>query len=652
MISINQLSVDFGGFSLFDNISFLINPRDRIGLIGKNGAGKSTLLKIIAGQMMPTSGTVSKPGNFKIGYLPQHINVVDTKTIFEEAESAFYELKTIELNLDITHKELEYRDDYESDGYLDLIHRLSELNERYDILGGGSYKASIEQTLKGLGFEGDDFSRLTSELSGGWRMRVELAKILLQKPDVFLLDEPTNHLDIESIQWLEDFLKTYSGAVILISHDKAFLNNITTRTIEISLGKIYDYKASYDHFLVLRAERREQQLAAFRNQQKKIEDTEKFIERFRYKATKSVQVQSRIKQLNRMDRIEVDEIDTSGLRIKFPPAPHSGTIVVEGKHIKKSFGDLNVLDDVDFHIERGEKVAFIGRNGEGKTTMSRIIMSEIDHKGTLKLGHNVQIGYFAQNQAELLDENLTVLETIDYVAVGEIRTKIRDLLGAFLFSGDDVDKKVSVLSGGERTRLAMVQLLLKPVNFLILDEPTNHLDIRSKELLKQAIIDFAGTVLVVSHDREFLDGLVNKLFEFRKHKIKEHLGSVYDFLEKKKIESFADLQKGDSVVAEQKNEMNESESGQNKVSYEERKLLNKQVSKAQKNVLQAEQQVTSIETKIKELHHKVSLPENSANSDLFSELSKLEKKLEEKMYEWELLTGELEQLEIQRNNLV
>lgn len=643
MVSINQLTVDFGGFCLFEEISFLINNRDRIGLIGRNGAGKSTLLKIIAGQMLPTSGQLARPNDLKIGYLPQHLNVVDSYPLFEDVESAFEELKHIERLLNTIHSQISERTDYHSDEYNNLIHRLTELNERYDILGGSNYKASIEITLKGLGFERSDFTRMTSEFSGGWRMRIELAKILLKKPDLFLLDEPTNHLDIESIQWLEDFLKTYQGAVILISHDKAFLNHICNRTIEISLGKIYDYRAPYNQFLELRAERREQQLAAYRNQQKMIEDTEKFIERFRYKATKSVQVQSRIKQLEKIDRIEVDELDTSGLRIKFPPAPRSGAIVVEGKGISKRYGSLEVLKEIDFHIARGEKVAFVGRNGEGKTTLSRIIMNEIEFTGHLKLGHMVEIGYFAQNQADRLDENLTVLETIDRVAVGDIRLRMRDLLGAFMFSGEDVDKKVAVLSGGERTRLAMVQLLLRPVNFLILDEPTNHLDIRSKELLKQALIDFDGTVLLVSHDREFLDGLVNKLYEFRNKQMKEHLGSIYDFLQRKKLESLKDLE----IKKSEKNDKptDDKKASDNRLSYEERKELNKKVKRAQSNVAETEEKIALLENQIARIHEDLANPEFASSPDKFIELEKLQKRLEETMYEWEIHVQEAEELE-------
>jgi ATP-binding cassette, subfamily F, member 3 len=642
MLSVSQLTVSFGGFELFSSLSFLINPKDRIGLIGKNGAGKSTLLKILAGEMPPSEGSVARPNALKIGYLPQHLNVVDTRTVFLEVESAFDELKAIENRIALLNQFLADSTDYESEQYHKYIHELSELNERYDMLGGGNYKAYIELTLKGLGFERSDFTRLTSEFSGGWRMRIELAKILLQKPDLFLLDEPTNHLDIESIQWLEDFLKTYSGAVLLISHDKAFLNNITTRTIEISMGKLYDYKASYNRFVELRAERREQQLASYTNQQKKIEDTEKFIERFRYKATKSVQVQSRIKQLDKIDRIEVDEIDTTGLRIKFPPAVRSGTVVVEGKRISKRYGSHLVLDAIDFQIERGEKVAFVGRNGEGKTTLSRIILEEIDFEGDLKLGHQVSIGYFAQNQAETLDGSLTVLETVDRVAVGDIRLKIRDLLGAFMFSGEDVDKKVSVLSGGEKTRLAMVLMLLKPSNLLILDEPTNHLDMRSKELLKQALADFDGTVIVVSHDREFLDGLVNKLYEFRNKQIRTHLGSVYDFLLSKKMEALTELEKPSGSTG---SAAKVQEASVSKIDFEERKELSRKIKKAQRQVEEAEAKVASLETELESLQNQLSDPKNSSDMQLFERYDKLKKQLDLAMVLWENSHLELEGLE-------
>lgn len=642
MVSINKLTVDFGGFLLFNEVSFLINAKDRIGLVGKNGAGKSTLLKIIAGLMPPTSGSVALPKDFTIGYLPQHMKHTNTRTVTEEVELAFEELKKIEKDIDKLNAEIAGREDYESDEYMKLLDKLHEKTDRFNLLGGTNYTALIETTLKGLGFRQSDFSRNTGEFSGGWRMRIELAKILLKKPDLFLLDEPTNHLDIDSIQWLEDFLKDYNGAVVIISHDRAFLNNLTTRTIEISLGKIYDYKVPYDKFVELRKERHEQQMAAYRNQQKMIEDTEKFIERFRYKATKAVQVQSRIKQLEKLDRIEVDEFDNARLNIKFPPAPRSGKVVVEGRNISKSYGDLNVLKNIDIKLERGEKVAFVGRNGEGKTTLARVILGELEYSGNLKIGHNVKIGYFAQNQSELLDDSLTVLETIDNVAVGDIRTKIRDLLGAFMFSGEDVNKKVAVLSGGERTRLAMVKLLLEPVNFLVLDEPTNHLDMRSKEILKKAIIDFEGTVLVVSHDREFLDGLVNKLFEFRDKKIKEHLMGVYEFLEKKKMESLNELT---VVNAAKAKKAASAEKKKGTVSFEERKAINRNYKKVQQELENNEKAIAGIEEKLEMLKEKMNSPEASSDPDVFADYARAEKRLDELMYEWELINERLEEAE-------
>ncbi|HKK41346.1 MAG TPA: ABC-F family ATP-binding cassette domain-containing protein, partial [Bacteroidales bacterium] len=545
MVSVQNISVSFGSFDLLSGVSFLINEQDRIGLAGKNGAGKSTLLKIISGLQSPTSGTVDMSKDVTIGYLPQQMRVDDTTTVINETLTAFSELLGLSEEIKKCTQEIADRVDYESQEYLNLCDHLAVIEERYRMLGGTNYQAEAELTLLGLGFERKDFDRHTKELSGGWRMRIELAKILLRQPSLFLLDEPTNHLDIESIQWLETFLSSYPGAVVLVSHDRAFLNNVTKRTIEISLGKIYDYKAPWSKYLILRAERREQQLASYRNQQKMIEDTEKFIERFRYKATKAVQVQSKIKLLDKIERIEVDDEDTSAINLRFPPAPRSGTVVVEAKNLSKSFGDLKVLKKIDFRITRGEKVAFIGRNGEGKTTFSRIIIGELDHTGSLKTGHNVKTGYFAQNQDELLDEDITVLQTIDNVAKGDIRTKIRDILGAFLFRGDDVDKKVKVLSGGERSRLALIKLLLEPYNLLVLDEPTNHLDMRSKDILKKALVKFDGTLIVVSHDRDFLDGIVNKVYEFRENRIKEHLGGIYDFLRKKKIENLKEIEKKD-----------------------------------------------------------------------------------------------------------
>ena len=544
MISVDGLTVEFGGSALFSDISFVINEKDRIALMGKNGAGKSTLLKILAGVREPTRGKVSAPKDTVIAYLPQHLMTEDGRTVFEETAQAFAHLHEMEAEIAALNKELETRTDYESDSYMELIERVSTLSEKFYSIEEINYDADIEKTLLGLGFTREDFNRQTSEFSGGWRMRIELAKLLLRRPDVLLLDEPTNHLDIESIQWLENFLATRANAVVLVSHDRAFLNNVTTRTIEITCGQIYDYKVKYDEFVVLRKERREQQLRAYENQQKQIQDTEDFIERFRYKATKAVQVQSRIKQLEKIERIEVDEEDNSSLRLKFPPASRSGNYPVICEDVRKAYGNHVVFHDVNLTINRGEKVAFVGKNGEGKSTLVKCIMKEIEHDGTLTLGHNVQIGYFAQNQASLMDENLTVFQTIDDVAKGDIRNKIRDLLGAFMFGGPEESmKKVKVLSGGERTRLAMIKLLLEPVNLLILDEPTNHLDMKTKDILKQALLDFDGTLIVVSHDRDFLDGLVTKVYEFGNQKVTEHLCGIYEFLEKKKMDSLQELEK-------------------------------------------------------------------------------------------------------------
>ena len=534
MVSVDNLKVEFGVTPLFEDVSYVINKRDRIALVGKNGAGKSTMLKILAGIQAPTSGSVSVPRDVTIGYLPQVMILSDKHTVMEEAEMAFEHIFDLQASIERMNQELADRTDYDSENYHKLIEKFTHDNERFLMMGGTNYTAEIERTLMGLGFNREDFNRPTSEFSGGWRMRIELAKLLLRRPDVLLLDEPTNHLDIESIQWLENFLKTSAGAVVLVSHDRAFINNVTNRTIEISCGHIYDYKVAYDEFVVLRKERREQQLRAYENQQKQIQDTEDFIERFRYKATKAVQVQSRIKQLEKIVPIEIDDEDNSALRLKFPPAMRSGNYPVICDGVKKVYGSHLVFHDVTLTINRGEKVAFVGKNGEGKSTLVKCIMDEIPYEGKLTIGHNVQIGYFAQNQAQMLDENLSVFDTIDYVAKGDIRLKIRDILGAFMFGGEASDKKVKVLSGGERSRLAMIKLLLEPVNFLILDEPTNHLDMRSKDVLKEAIKEFDGTVIVVSHDREFLDGLVTKVYEFGGGVVKEHIGGIYDFLQKKK----------------------------------------------------------------------------------------------------------------------
>ena len=643
MVSVDQLVVSFGGFDLFKGVSFLITPKDRIGLVGKNGAGKSTLLKILAGLQLPTEGSVSLPKDLRIGYLPQHMVVSNTKTVFEETRKAFDEILDMKKEIDRLNHEIATREDYESDGYMQLINRVTELNDHYQMIGGGNFEAEIEQTLKGLGFERKDFTRQTSEFSGGWRMRIELAKILLRKPDVFLLDEPTNHLDIESIQWLEDFLSSYSGSVVLVSHDKAFLDNVTNRTVEISLGRIYDYKANYSRYLELRKEHKETQLAAYRNQQKLIEETEQFIERFRYKATKAVQVQSRSKMLEKLERIEVDEDDNSRLNIKFPPAVRSGTVVVGCKHLSKSYGALQVLDDIHLTIERGEKVAFVGKNGEGKTTLARVILNELEYSGELNIGHNVKVGYFAQNQAQLLDENLSVLETIDQIAVGDIRTKIRDILGAFMFSGDDVDKKVKVLSGGERTRLAMIRLMLEPVNFLVLDEPTNHLDMRSKEMLKQALAEYDGTVLVVSHDREFLDGLVKCVYEFKNKKVKQHLGGIYDFLQKKKMESLKELeQKNKPLNGESKDE--KTVVPDNKLTYEERKEINKNISRLEKSIEQSEAGISELEDEIARMDELLADPSLLEDHSVFEKYETLKAKLEEVMAQWEKQNEEYEAL--------
>ncbi len=638
MISVEELYVEFGGFELFKQVSFIVNPRDRIGLAGRNGAGKSTLLKIFAGKQIPTSGRVVAPKDIKIGYLPQHMDTTDSSTVIQEAARAFEEIHVLENRLNFLSNELSIRTDYDSVEYHQIMEELHEVNDRFHLLGGSNFHADIEQTLIGLGFDRKDFERQTSEFSGGWRMRIELAKILLQKPHVFLLDEPTNHLDIESIQWLESFLKDYPGAVVLVSHDRAFLDNVTNRTIEISLGKIYDYKVNYSKYLELRVERREQQLASYRNQQKMIQDTEDFIERFRYKATKSVQVQSRIKQLEKVDRIEVDEEDTRSLNIRFPPSPRSGTVVFKAVELSKSYGNLLVLNKVDLTIERGEKIAFVGKNGEGKTTMARILMQQLECTGEQQLGHNVKIGYFAQNQASLLDEELTALETIDQIAVGDIRTKIRDILGAFMFSGEDVDKKVKVLSGGERSRLAMIRLLLEPVNFLVLDEPTNHLDIHSKGILKKALLDFDGTLLLVSHDREFLDGLVNVVYEFKNKKIKQRLGGIYEFLQKKELDSLRQLEINAPVKREKKEPIKELPV----VSFEERKEINKMISKLEKQISELEAYISKLENEITITDIYMSDHPEKVDSDLLSKYEATKKQLDIELGKWADLNSDLE----------
>ena len=639
MFAAENLTVDFTGTPLFEDISFLINPKEKIALVGKNGAGKSTLLKIFAGLQQPSHGRVVIPKNATIGYLPQHLLVKDEKTVLEDVKSAFSKLLDTQAILDKLNNELASRTDYDSQEYNDIIEAVAMYNERLSIMGAHNMMGEIEKTLLGLGFLRTDFDRNTSEFSGGWRMRIELAKILLSHPDILLLDEPTNHLDIESIQWLEQFLASSSSALLLVSHDKAFLDAVTSRTIEISLGRIYDYKANYSKYLELRAEQREQQLRAFENQQKMIADTEDFIERFRYKATKAVQVQSRIKQLEKLQRIEVDEEDNSALRLKFPPAPHSGVLPVDIEALTKKYDSLLVLDNIDMQISRGEKVAFVGKNGEGKSTLVKCIMNEVEYSGKLKLGHGVKIGYFAQNQASLLDENLTVFETVDYAAVGDIRTKIRDILGAFMFGGAASDKKVKVLSGGERSRLAMIKLLLEPANLLILDDPTIHLDMRSKDVLKEAIRAFDGTVILVSHDRDFLDGLVNKVYEFANHKVKLHLGGIKEFLEEKKIDNLKEIERR-AVSTESKSPDNTP--SENKLAYEARKELSKKIKKIERSIADTEKEIEQLENLLADIEAKFA--EGNSSESLVMEYNSKKHLLDQKMYEWEIQNEEIEQL--------
>lgn len=641
MVSVEGLTVEFGSFTLFDNISFVVNKKDRIALVGKNGAGKSTMLKTFAGIQAPTKGNISYPKDVTIGYLPQIMQLNDGNTVIEEAALAFGHIQAIEMELDETNRQLAERTDYESQAYHDLIERSAYLNEQFLLSGGNNFQAEIEKTLLGLGFTRSDFDRQTKEFSGGWRMRIELAKLLLQHPDVLLLDEPTNHLDIESIQWLESFLSTRANAVILVSHDRAFLDAVTTRTIEITLGRIYDYKVPYSKYVELRKEHREQQQRAYENQQKQIQKTEDFIERFRYKATKAVQVQSRIKQLDRIERIEIDEEDTSRLNLRFPPAPRSGSYPVITENTAKRYDGHQVFSDVTFTINRGDKVAFVGKNGEGKSTLVKCIMGEIDYDGKLTLGHNVKIGYFAQNQAQLLDENLTVFETIDYVATGDIRSKIRDLLGAFMFGGEASDKKVKVLSGGERTRLAMIRLLLEPVNLLILDEPTNHLDMKTKDILKQAIKDFDGTVIIVSHDRDFLNGLVDKVYEFGNGKVREHIGGIYDFLNAKKMENLHELEI-QTINYTLDNVKEDIEKNESKLSYEERKELSKQIKRLERQINEIELRIKDNESKVKEIEKKLSTPEGATDTSLFEAHAVLQKEIEKEMDLWDRLTSEYE----------
>ena len=651
MISIEGLTVEFGGFTLLDQLSFVINKKDRIALVGKNGAGKTTLMKLIVGMQTPTKGTISIPKDMTVGYLPQQMQLTDSCTVLEEAERAFEHIHIIEDEIQQLNRELSERTDYDSEEYHKIIDRVTLRSEQIQMIGGANYHAELERTLLGLGFLRTDFDRPTAEFSGGWRMRIELAKLLLQRPDVLLLDEPTNHLDIESIQWLENFIAVHSNAVMLVSHDRAFINNTTQRTLEIELGRIYDYKVKYDEYVILRKERRDQQLRAYENQQKMVADTEAFIERFRYKASKAIQVQSRIKFLEKIERIEIDEEDRAMLRLKFPPSPRSGSYPVIIDNLTKRYGEHTVFAGATFTINRGDKVAFVGKNGEGKTTLVKCIMNEItDYKGELTLGYNVRIGYFAQNQAQLLDENKTVFETIDYAAQGDVRTKIRDILGAFMFGGEASDKKVSILSGGEKSRLAMIQLLLEPVNLLILDEPTNHLDMRSKDILKNALLGFDGTVIIASHDREFLDGLVDKVYEFGNKRIREHLGGIYDFLEYKKIENLRELERKTPTIDNQNyltvpqtyRIADTSDISSVKQSYEEQKEQARRLRKLEKAVAEAEEKITSLESDIATIESQMLIPENAADASIYLAHDRLKNELSDAMNEWEEATKALE----------
>ena len=651
MISLDNLTVSYGGWTLFDNISFLINPKDRIGLVGRNGAGKTTLLRLIAGEMQPTSGAVTINGECTIGYLPQTMRVADTTTLVEETAKAFDEVLCLEAEIGRLTREITERTDYESADYEQLLHRLNDAQDRYHILGGETRDADIEKTLLGLGFKREDFTRATSEFSGGWRMRIELAKLLLRRPSIFLLDEPTNHLDIESIQWLEEYLKNYNGAVLLISHDRAFLDNVTTRTVELSLGKITDYKVPYSKYVVLRAERRQQQLAAYENQQRMIEKTEEFIEKFRYKPTKSNQVQSRIKQLERLERLEVEEEDLATLNIKFPPAPRSGQVVAEIRDAGMSFGSKHVFSGANFTITKGDRIALVGRNGEGKTTLARMLIGQLTPtEGSIRIGANVNIGYYAQNQDDLMDGEFTVYDTLDRVAVGDIRTRLRDILGAFLFRGEDIDKKVKVLSGGERARLAMARMMLEPRNLLVLDEPTNHMDMRSKDILKNAILKYDGTVVVVSHDREFLDGMVDKVYEFRDGAVKEYLGGIYYFLEKRKLESLQEIErrdpspksaaaKGPAKGAAPDEAAKAVPSG--KASYEQRKEQEKLLRKLRRNVETIEAGLAEIEKQIAAYDAKFAAATEYNEAD-YRDYNDLKARYDHQMHEWEKASYELE----------
>lgn len=647
MISVENLSVEFSARPLFADVSFVINKKDRIALVGKNGAGKSTLLKILAGLQSPTAGIVAVQNDITIGYLPQVMVLSDEHTVMEEAEKAFDHISEMQARIDELNQQMADFTDYESPQYMELVERFTHESERFQMMGGLNYHAELERTLQGLGFKASDFNRPTKEFSGGWRMRIELAKLLLRRPDVLLLDEPTNHLDIESIRWLEQFLSRSSGAVVLVSHDRAFINNVTNRTLEISCGRITDYKVKYDEYVQLRADRREQQLRAYENQQKEIADIKDFIERFRYKPTKANQVQSRIKQLEKIVPIEVDEVDNSCLHLKFPPCSRSGDYPVICENLRKDYGMHCVFHDVNLTIKRGEKVAFVGKNGEGKSTLVKCIMNEIPYTGVLKLGHNVEVGYYAQNQAQMLNGEITVYDTIDRAAKGDIRLKIRDILGAFMFGGEASDKKVKVLSGGERSRLAMIKLLLEPANFLILDEPTNHLDMRTKDVLKEAILAFDGTVIIVSHDRDFLNGLVSKVYEFGGGIVREHIGGIYDFLQKKEIETLDELhtQGSPSINTPAKKEKNSPESSVGKLSYEERKEQARQKKKAEKLVEQCEQRVMELEERKTAIELKLSSPDGASDSSLFESYGDIQRQIKEAESAWEEALSALEQIQ-------
>ena len=640
MISLDNLTVSYGGWTLFDNISFLINPKDRIGLVGRNGAGKTTLLRLIMGEQQPTSGAVTIGTDCTLGYLPQTMRVHDTTSLVEETAKAFEEVNGLEKEISRLTAEIAERTDYESEAYADLLHRLNEAQDRFAILGGDTREADIEKTLLGLGFKRTDFTRPTAEFSGGWRMRIELAKLLLRRPSIFLLDEPTNHLDIESIRWLEEYLKNYSGAVLLISHDRAFLDNVTTRTVELSLGKVTDYKVPYSKYVELRRERREQQKAAYENQQRMIEKTEEFIEKFRYKPTKSNQVQSRIKQLEKLDRLEIEEEDLSHLNIKFPPAPRSGQVVAEIKEAGMSFGAKHVFSGADFTIEKGDRIALVGRNGEGKTTLARMLVGELTPtEGSIRLGANVNIGYYAQNQDDLMDGEFTVFDTLDRVAVGDIRTRLRDILGAFLFRGEDIDKKVKVLSGGERSRLAMARMMLEPRNLLVLDEPTNHMDMRSKDILKEAIMKYDGTVVVVSHDREFLDGMVDKIYEFRDGGVQEYLGGIYYFLEKRKLASLQEIERRDKPTA-----ATAPKESTGKLSYEQKKEQEKLLRKLRKQVSEIEAELAKVEEEIAAFDQKFAVATEYVEAD-YKAYNDLKARYDHLMHEWEKASYEVEIVE-------